>query len=103
VGIELDWGGIESAFARHGLPPAVPATVNREPIPLLCGMRQVGRATSTCWSPALKKLIALASLDDRLRPAEPMEVEWTVEGERSRVGATVVDLPFVDLERRRAP
>jgi hypothetical protein len=30
-----------------------------------------------------------------------MSVEWTVEGERGRVGATVVGLPFLDLPRKR--
>jgi hypothetical protein len=29
-------------------------------------------------------------------------VEWTVEGRRGRVKARVVDLPFLDLERKRA-
>jgi hypothetical protein len=30
-----------------------------------------------------------------------VSVEWSVEGERGKVGATVVDLPFLDLERKR--
>ena len=101
AGIELDWGGIEAAFGRHGLAPAVAATVNRVPIPIFYAGNQVGRATSTCWSPTLKKMIALASLGPGLRADAPLEIEWSVEGERGRVGARVVDLPFLDLERRR--
>jgi len=31
-----------------------------------------------------------------------LQVEWTVEGRRGRVDATVVPLPFLDLERKRA-
>ena len=31
-----------------------------------------------------------------------LQVEWTVEGRRGRVNATVVELPFLDLERKRA-
>jgi aminomethyltransferase len=103
VGIELDWEGIEAAFGRHGLAPAVSATVNRDPIPIFYAGNQVGRATSTCWSPTLKKMIALASLGPGLRPDAPLEIEWSVEGERGRVGAHIVDLPFLDLERRRTP
>jgi len=61
----------------------------------------VGKATSTCWSPTLKKMIALASLDAGVRTGAPLEMEWSVEGERGRVRATAVDLPFLDLERRR--
>jgi aminomethyltransferase len=103
VGVELDWPGIEAAFARHGLAPAVQATVNRDPIPVFYAGAQVGRATSTCWSPTLKKMIALASLGSSVRPDALLEIEWSVEGERGRVGAKIVDLPFLDLERRRAP
>ncbi len=103
VGLELDWIGIERAFAKHDLPPAVSATVSREPVPVLSRRGQVGRATSTCWSPLLKKIVALASVGPRHSEAgTPLEVEWSVEGERGRVGATVVELPFLDLPRRRA-
>lgn len=35
-------------------------------------------------------------------PETPLSVEWTVEGRRGRVGAKVVDLPFLDLPRKRA-
>jgi aminomethyltransferase len=101
AGIELDWDGIEAAFGRHGLAPAVHATVNREPTPILYAGGQVGRATSTCWSPTLKQLIALASLGPGVRRGAPLEMEWTVEGERGRVAAREVDLPFLDLERKR--
>jgi hypothetical protein len=31
-----------------------------------------------------------------------LQVEWTVEGRRGRVNGTVVELPFLDLERKRA-
>ena len=102
VGIELDWIGIEAAFGRHGLAPAVQPTVNRDPIPIFYAGGQVGRATSTCWSPTLKKMIALASIGTGVRPNAPLEIEWSVEGERGRVGAKIVDLPFLDLERKRA-
>ena len=103
AGIELDWSGIEAAFGRHGLAPAVQPTVNRDPIPIFYAGGQVGRATSTCWSPTLKKMIALASLGAGVRADAPLEIEWSVEGERGRVGATIVDLPFLDLARKREP
>jgi hypothetical protein len=48
-------------------------------------------------------MIALASLGSSVRPDALLEIEWSVEGERGRVGAKIVDLPFLDLERRRAP
>jgi aminomethyltransferase len=102
VGLELDWVGIERAFAKHDLPPAVEATVSRDPVPVYSRRGQVGRTTSTCWSPLLKKMVALASVGPRhAEPGTPLEVEWSVEGERGRVDATVVELPFLDLPRRR--
>jgi len=36
------------------------------------------------------------------RVGTKLQVEWTVEGRRGRVSATVVELPFLDLERKRA-
>src|SRR5436190_1433411 len=102
VGLEIDWAGIERAFARHDLPPAVEATVSREQVPVYGRRGQAGRATSTCWSPILKKMVALASVDPRHEaPGTPLQIEWTVEGQRGRVDATVVQLPFLDLPRRR--
>jgi hypothetical protein len=35
------------------------------------------------------------------RPGHRVSVEYSVEGERGKVGATVVPLPFLDLERKR--
>jgi aminomethyltransferase len=103
VGLELAWSGIEEAFAEHDLPPSVSPTVIREEIPLFAGRRQVGRATSTSWSPTLKRMIALGSIEARFEPVgTELEISWTVEGRRTRVPATVVDLPFLDLPRKRA-
>jgi len=103
VGLQLDWYGIEGLFSAQGLPPAISPAVDRSPRPVFVGGRQVGRATSVGWSPILKQAIALASVPPALeRAGSKADVEWTVEGRRGRVQATVVDLPFLDLERKRA-
>jgi aminomethyltransferase len=34
VGLALDWTGIEAQFSAHGLPPAIPAAVERSAIPV---------------------------------------------------------------------
>ncbi len=102
AGIEIEWEGIESEFARHDLAPHVSPVVDRSPVPIFAGRRQVGRATSTGWSPTLKKMIGLASLDAEYEPVgSRLQIEWTVEGERGRIPARVVELPFLDLERKR--
>ena len=103
VGLQLDWYDIEGLYDAQGLPPAINPSVDRSPVPVFAGGRQVGRATSLGWSPILKQAIALASVAPQYEARETtVSVEWTVEGRRGRVGATVVDLPFLDLERKRA-
>jgi len=103
VGLQLDWYDIERLYDDQGLPPAISPTVDRSPVPVFAGARQVGRATSHGWSPILKQAIALASVPPQYEAAgSHLTVEWTVEGRRGRVGATVVELPFLDLERKRA-
>jgi aminomethyltransferase len=102
VGLELDWAGIESMYARHSLAPSVSPLVHRDPVPVYREGRQVGRATSICWGPTIKKMVGFGSVDRSLeRPGTRVSVEWTVEGERGKVGATVVPLPFLDLPRKR--
>jgi glycine cleavage system T protein (aminomethyltransferase) len=103
VGLELEWNGIEGLFSAQGLPPAISPVVDRSPRPVFLGGRQVGKATSIGWSPILKQSIALASVPAaQERLGTRLDVEWTVEGRRGRVPATVVDLPFLDLKRKRA-
>ena len=48
---------------RSGLAPQTPATASRVHVPVYRGRDQVGKATSTTWSPLLKQLIALASVE----------------------------------------
>jgi aminomethyltransferase len=103
VGLHLDWSGIEAMYAKHGLPPMVSASVQRDPVPVSREGRQVGRATSVTWGPTIKKMVGFGSVPPRLAaPGTRVSVEWTVEGERGAVGATVVELPFLDLPRKRA-
>jgi glycine cleavage system aminomethyltransferase T len=55
------------------------------------------------WSPILKRVISLGVVDKAVaEEGSKIRVEWTVEGTRERVGATVVQLPFLDLARKRA-
>ncbi|MEK6721066.1 MAG: aminomethyltransferase family protein [Chloroflexota bacterium] len=105
VGLELDWYGIEGLYTAQGLPPAISASVDRSSVPVFAerGGSQLGKITSLGWSPILKQAIALASVPPRHEGlGTRVEVEWTVEGRRGRVPARVVDLPFLDLERKRS-
>jgi aminomethyltransferase len=103
VGLALDWGDLERLYAAQDLSPALSAAAWRQQIPVYAADRQVGRATSGTWSPGLKRNIALASVEARYEPpGSLLEMEWTVEGRRGRVGATVVELPFFDPPHKRA-
>jgi aminomethyltransferase len=84
--------------------PQVPATASRVAVPVYYERRQIGRVTSTTWSPTLKKMIALATLDAPFASAgSRVDVEVTVEAVRHQVPATVVKTPFFNPARKTAP
>ncbi len=101
VGLELDWEPLEELYREKGLTPTLEPAASRVPVPLYARARQIGKATSTTWSPTLKKVVALASVAaDQSKLGTRIEVEWTVEARRSRVPATVVELPFFNPARK---
>jgi aminomethyltransferase len=103
VGLELDWGGIEGMFARHGLAPMISPFVDRSPVPVYREGRQIGRATSITWGTTIKKMVGFGSVDKaHEKLGTRVSVEYSVEGERGKVSATVVLLPFLDLARKRS-
>ncbi|MDQ4109213.1 MAG: aminomethyltransferase family protein [Actinomycetota bacterium] len=103
VGLELDWSAIEAMYTRHGLAPQISPQVQRAPVPVYREGVQVGRATSVGWGPTIKKMVGFGSVEKTLtKLGTRLSVEWTVEGERGKVGATVVPMPFLDLDRKRS-
>jgi aminomethyltransferase len=101
VGLEMDWTEVEAIYEQLGLPPTVGATASRVAVPVYRSGRQVGKATTTTWSPVLKKMIALATVDrPHYATGTRLEMEVTVEAVRHRVGATVVQTPFFNPGRK---
>jgi aminomethyltransferase len=101
VGLEMDWVEIEERYEKFGLTPAAPAQASRVHVPVYLGGRQVGKATSTTWSPLLKKMIALASVETaHSRPGTKLQMEITIEAVRQKVMATVVNIPFFNPKRK---
>lgn len=101
VGLEMDWVEIEERYEKFGLTPAAPAQASRVHVPVYHGNRQAGKATSTTWSPLLKRMIALASIETtHAQPGTKLQMEITIEAVRQKVTATVVKLPFFSPERK---
>jgi aminomethyltransferase len=102
VGLDLDWDDLAALYTRHGLAPAVSGEAWRDQIPVYGDGGQVERATSGTWSLVLKKNIAIGTFDAASSAVgTDLQMEWSVEGERGRIGARVVELPFFDPPRKR--
>lgn len=103
VGLEVDLKEIERLYAFEGLAPQLTNESSRVGVPVYAGGRQVGKATSSCWSTLLKKFIALATVDRGYEdPGTRLDIEFTVEYVRRRASARVARLPFFDPERKRS-
>jgi len=101
VGLEIDWTEVEEIYDGIGLAPAVAATASRVAVPVYRNNRQVGKATSTTWSPVLKRMIALATIDrPHFAEGSELQFEMTVEAVRHRVAAKVVRTPFFNPPRK---
>jgi aminomethyltransferase len=103
VGIEVSWESLERIYAERGLPPHLPAVAWRTSAPVYVGDNQVGYATSGCWSPLLKKYLALAHIRaPHFATGTRLHLEVTVEHRRKRAEAVIRKLPFFDPPRKRA-
>jgi len=103
VGLEIDWNEVEQLYEIAEMPPQVPATASRVHVPVYRHGRHVGKATSTTWSPTLKKMIALASVArEHSKVGTVLQMEITVEAVRHHVSAKVVPLPFFNPKRKTA-
>ncbi len=102
VGFEVDWEKMEPLFARVGLPPQIPGMAVRESLPMMQGDKQVGYASTSTWSPVLKKYIALVHLQrPYYEPGTALTMEVTVEHRRLQAPGKVVKLPFYEPEWKK--
>ncbi len=103
VGLEVDWPSVEKLYDEMGLASQAPSIASRVHVPVYAGQKQVGKATSTTWSPLLKKMIALASVNSQhAKEGTILEMEITIEAIRRTVPAKVVKLPFYNPPRKTA-
>jgi aminomethyltransferase len=103
AGLAVDWASLEVLYARVGLPPQLPAVAWRTSAPVYRDGAQIGYATSGCWSPLLKRYLALAHLRAPwFAPGTDLRLEVTVEHRRVEAAARVTPLPFFNPDRKRA-
>ena len=103
VGLEIDWNEVEALYDRIGMAPQVPSQASRVAVPVYRDGKHIGKATSTTWSPTLKKMIALACVDrGHAADGNTLSIEMTVEAVRHNVRAKIVPLPFFNPKRKTA-
>ena len=103
VGLEINLLDYEYLYQQAGLAPQYPLVAWRGSVPLHKEDRQVGYASTGAWSPALKKYLALATLEKAcVSVGTQVDIEVTVDHRQKSASATVVKLPFFDPPRKRA-
>ena len=102
MGLEVEWEGMEKLFKNVGLPPQIPGMAVRGSLPIMVGNVQVGYASTSTWSPLLKKYIALAHLQKPYyEVGTNVRMEIMVEHHRQHAPAKVVKLPFYEPEWKK--
>jgi glycine cleavage system T protein (aminomethyltransferase) len=103
VGLEINWSEVEALYEKWKMAPQVPGMASRVAVPVYRRGKQVGKATSTAWSPTLKNMIALACVRrENAAVGTTLSMEMTVEAVRHTVSAKVVALPFFNPPRKTA-
>jgi aminomethyltransferase len=103
VGLEINWNEVEALYDKIRMAPQVPNMASRVAVPVYRGGKEVGKATSTTWSPTLKKMIALACVNrEHSTAGTTLHMELTVEAVRHTVSAKVAALPFFNPARKTA-
>ena len=94
---------LEEEFKKLGLAPNLPSTAWRESVPLYYGNKQIGYATSGCWSPLLKRYIALAHIKcEYARENFEIKFETKIEHIRKLIPAIITKIPFYNPKRKRS-
>ena len=102
IGLEIEWEGLEKLYAGVGLPPQIPGMAIRASLPVMHEGEQIGYASTSTWSPVLKKYIALAHVQrPHYEPGTRVAMEVTVEHHRLHAPATVVKTPFYEPEWKK--
>ena len=112
VGLDVAWQDIVSLYGEAGEAPEVTRRVDYRRHRVLRDGDVVGKATSLCWSPTIRREIALGQVDRGCSGiGTSLTMEWREHGcaltpelledvVSGTVQATVVPLPFVSKARK---
>jgi len=107
-GLDIDPAGIAALYESAGTPPFLSPRLHRHfKSEILAGETNVGFATSMCWSPVLETMIGFAHIESpEVDVGTDVALTWQIYNGRGEavdgeVPARVVDLPFVEMKRRR--
>ena len=112
VGLDVAWRDIVSLYEQAGEAPEVPRRIDYRRHRVLHSGDVVGKATSLCWSPTIRREIALGQIESRHSDVgTALTVEWREHGTslgpellgdvvNGTVQATVVPLPFVHKAKK---
>jgi aminomethyltransferase len=102
VGLEVHWETLEALYTAVDLPPQVAGRASRVAVPIYKNGKQIGQATSSTFSPILKKFIAIGTVESQhAKLGAIVDMEITVEFVRHQAPATIVKTPFFDPPRKR--
>jgi len=102
-GIEIQWEPLEKHYNNIGLPPTLPTKAWRTSTPIFDNNKQIGYATSGCWSPLLKSYIALAHLRANFAQiGRKLDFEINVEHFKKLTPAIITQTPFFNPGRKRS-
>lgn len=102
IGLEFDWKELVGHYLALGEPPEITPRVRWDAMAIKMQGTTVGRATSLCWSPYLKRGIGFASIEAALAVVgTTVSVDWVDQWGKSIgiVPACLVECPFVSLTR----
>ena len=107
-GVDIDPAGIASLYESADTPPFLSPRLHRHfNSEILAGGAGAGFATSMCWSPVLETMIGFAHLESpEVAAGDQVALTWQIHDGRGaavegEVPARVVDLPFVEMRRRK--
>ena len=103
VGLEIEWFELERLYAPFGLRPDLNGRLpSRIPSPLYHQEIQVGQTTSYTFSPLLKKIIGLSTVQSQyVKNGRFLHMTLPVEYSHQQAQATLVPTPFFNPPRKR--